>query len=95
MFHENCLQEYLKSEIKSRHFPIKCPSGCEAEVGQMDMEAVLDKALVEKFYDFSLQNYVDTHADEISCCPTADCAYAFARDENDESQFKCPICKKQ
>jgi len=97
MFHTNCFSEYLKSEIHSRHFPIKCPSNCGAEVSQMDMVQVLDQDLVSKFYDYSLQKYVSSHADEISCCPTPNCAYAFVQDqgEDDDNELNCPLCKKK
>jgi len=97
MFHTNCFSEYLKSEIHSRHFPIKCPSNCGQEISQMDMVQVLDQDLVSKFYDYSLQKYVSSHADEISCCPTPNCTYAFVQDqgEDDENVLHCPLCKKQ
>jgi len=56
---------------------------------------ILDKENIQKFYEFSLQKYVDNHADEISCCPTPDCKYAFVRDDDEEdTAFKCPMCKK-
>jgi len=96
MFHTNCFSEYLKSEINSRHFPIKCPSNCGQEVSQVDMVQVLDQDLVDKFYDYSLQKYVSTHADEISCCPTPNCTYAFVQDEGeDDNVLTCPLCKKK
>lgn len=95
MFHENCLAEFCKSEIGSRNFPIKCPSGCGNEVSRVDMQQVLNKDMLSKFDEYSLQKYVDTHADEISCCPTADCKYAFERVEGeDDDELNCPLCKK-
>lgn len=60
------------------------------------MIQVVDKDTIKKFEEYSLQKYVDTHADEISCCPTADCKYAFVRlDDQDDSELVCPLCKKQ
>ena len=55
---------------------------------------LLDKVLVNKYYDYSLQSYVNSHADEVFCCPTPDCKFAFAKDD-DSTEFKCPMCKKQ
>lgn len=60
------------------------------------MVQVLDQDLVDKFYDYSLQKYVSTHADEISCCPTPNCTYAFVQDEGEEDNvLTCPLCKKK
>jgi len=94
-FHTSCLREFLKNEIEGRKFPIYCPLGkeCGKEITQMDMGELLDKGLVDKYYEHSLQQYVDSHADEVFCCPTPDCKYAFAKDD-DDTNFKCPICKK-
>lgn len=57
---------------------------------------VLDKDLITKFYEYNLQKYISTHADEISCCPTANCTYAFAQENEgeDDNVLNCPLCKK-
>ena len=35
---------------------------------------------IEKYFDYSLQKYIEITKDS-SCCPTADCRYAFIYDD--------------
>lgn len=40
-----------------------------------------------------MDHYIDTHPDELSWCPTADCKNAFIKDPNDPN-FTCTFCGK-
>ncbi|KAL4467983.1 hypothetical protein ABPG72_015853 [Tetrahymena utriculariae] len=97
VFHKECLLEYLKNKIQDRKAQILCPDEkCKTEILVEDFKQLLGKEMYDNYVQYSLQSYVDEHGDEMSWCPTADCKYVFAFDENeDDAFFKCPMCKKE
>lgn len=47
IFHQECIEPYLKNEIAEWKFPIKCPV-CRVELDRKtDLEALLDDNLIE------------------------------------------------
>jgi ariadne-1 len=49
--------------------------------------------MYHKFEEYSFNSFVQTHAADVSCCPTPDCKYVFVG--SDESpHFLCPICER-
>jgi len=93
-FHKVCLNPYLEAEISNKRFPIKCPmDNCKSEIANEDLMENIEKDIIDKYFEFTLKNYVDIHGDEMSWCPTADCSYAFIYDK-DISVFNCPRCNK-
>ena len=93
-FHKTCLNPYLESEISQKKFPIKCPMEyCKAEIQNEDLMENLEKEALEKYWEFTLKNYVELHGDELSWCPTADCNYAFIFDK-EIYLLHCPKCMK-
>ena len=94
IFHDTCLAEFIKTEIKNRKFPLTCPStDCRIELTSFDINDLIEKKMLEQYYEITLKQYVETHQDEMSCCPTADCKFAFLK-EPDQTLFNCPVCKK-
>jgi len=94
VFHEECMREYLKSKIDEKGFPILCPElECKSEIRLNDVADFMDETYKEKFESFSFKSYLEKNADEVSCCPTADCPFAFVK-EDDQNQLQCPVCKK-
>ena len=93
-FHKVCLNPYLETQISQKKFPINCPmDNCKAEISNEDLMENIEKDTIEKYWDFTLKNYVDIHAEEMSWCPTADCSYAFVYDK-ETSVLNCPKCMK-
>jgi len=93
VYHEDCIKEYIKMKIDEKGFPITCPApDCKSEVTLADAE-ILGQEYVDKFISFSLKSYIEKHVDEVSCCPTPDCPFAFLAEEG-QNEFKCPACNK-
>ncbi|EAS06981.2 IBR domain protein (macronuclear) [Tetrahymena thermophila SB210] len=94
IFHKNCLAQYFTTQINEKKFPLKCPnSNCTLPINQQDLREVLNEIEIQRYEKFSLQNYIDSNADEISWCPTPNCEYAFII-EKDQNQLNCPKCNK-
>ncbi|EAR81869.2 IBR domain protein (macronuclear) [Tetrahymena thermophila SB210] len=94
IFHKNCLAKYFTSQINEKKFPLKCPnSNCIFPIEQQDLREVLNEIEIQRYEKFSLQNYIDSNADEISWCPTPNCEFAFII-EKDQNQLSCPKCNK-
>ncbi len=94
VFHEECMKEYLQAKIDEKGFPIICPElECKNEITLTDVIEFMDDKYREKFESFSFKAYLEQNANEVSCCPTADCPFAFVKEE-DQSQLQCPVCKK-
>ena len=93
IYHDTCLAEFVKMKIDERKFPIVCPSeDCKKELTKTDMKELIDKNYEDKFYEYSLKNYIETHQNDLSCCPTADCKYAFVKVPG-QALFTCPVCR--
>ncbi len=96
LFHNQCMEEYLKVSILDGKFPINCAEAeCGKEVTIGDIRDIVDEDMMEKFYKFSFNNYMTEHPKEISCCPTANCNFHFYWLEEDGKEFECPECKKK
>ena len=92
IFHLNCLSSYLQSQIDQRKFPLVCPQfKCGKQVIIENINGIVSQEYLDKFYNYTLQSYINVNAETVSCCPTADCQYAFVFDEEDHA-FKCPVC---
>lgn len=92
-FHKSCLHPYLEGEISNKKFPIKCPmENCPKEILNEDLMENMEQTSIDKYLDFTLKNYVDIHAAEMSWCPTADCNFAFVYD-NEIRVLNCPRCR--
>lgn len=92
IFDRQCLNRYLTGAINDRNFPLKCP-GCKVELSQEDISNSVDIETYNKYNRFMLQNFVDTHSDDFSCCPTPNCSYVFVA--GGESYFQCALCFKE
>lgn len=93
-FHKACLNPYLEAEIANKRFPIICPmENCKSEVANEDLMENIEKDQIDKYFEFTLKNYVEIHGDEMSWCPTADCNYAFIYDK-EITVLNCPRCNK-
>ena len=67
MFHNNCLFEYFELLINERKFPIKCPQeNCNLEIVLQDLVEILDKNLMDKFYGYTLNKYIDDNLQEVN-----------------------------
>lgn len=94
LLHPACIHEYLTLQVNDRKFPILCPlPECKLEVSILDLQERLEPATYHKFEEFSFNNFVQTHAADVSCCPTPDCKYAFVW-TGESPHFLCPICEK-
>ncbi|KAL4512950.1 hypothetical protein ABPG72_017635 [Tetrahymena utriculariae] len=94
IFHKVCLSKYFNTLISQKQFPINCPnSECILPVQQYQIQEILSEEDFIKYEKFTLQNYIDSNADEISWCPTSNCEYAFIID-NGQTKLNCPGCKK-
>ena len=70
--------------IDQRKFPLICPQfKCGKQVVIENISGIVNEQYMEKYYSFTLQNYINVNAETVSCCPTADCKYAFVYDDED------------
>jgi len=91
IFHQECLEQYLKTQIEDSKFPIKCPiPECNQEIGDHDLKDILPEELYSKFNEFTLNQAVQKQSD-MCWCPTADCKYAYSLPEG-QTQLNCPMC---
>jgi len=91
-FHQNCLENYLVQKINNKEFPLKCPKKyCSNKLRLVDVMDFLPVDMQEKFVSISLKAYVEAN-DDICCCPTAGCNYAFFKTYR-PGRFKCSLCK--
>jgi hypothetical protein len=72
LFHQECIQEYLQTEILDSKFPLKCPFiDCAHELSINEIYERVEEDFVEKFDNFTFNSYIQDHP-EVSCCPTPD-----------------------
>jgi hypothetical protein len=51
---------YLKEEIKNSKFPVYCPGAkCKLEMQIEDLRELMNDAEIEKFYNFTLNKFVE------------------------------------
>ncbi len=91
-FHQNCLEGYLMQKMSNKEFPLKCPKKyCSNKLRLVDVMDFLSVDMQEKFVAISLKDYIEAN-DDICCCPTAGCTYAFLKTYR-PGRFKCSLCK--
>ena len=91
IFHKECLEDYIKSQIADLKLHISCPeASCGTQLAQVDIKACITKDHFERFEKLMLDEAVGNLSD-IFWCPTADCKYAF--DPNGQNELRCPFCK--
>ncbi len=94
--HYKCFDEYIKSQVEENKIPIKCPN-CNKDIHPnfiIDSLQNSNPQLVQKYDDFSLNNFVLNNNKDYSCCPTPGCKNIFFFVEG-EPRFKCNICNKE
>ncbi|CAD8113728.1 unnamed protein product [Paramecium primaurelia] len=92
IYHQKCLNQYCVTQIQARQFPLCCPTiECKKPMIYSDLTEVLDDQNLYEFQQFTFKQYVESHGDEYSWCPTPDCKYVFIADD---AQFNCPSCTK-
>jgi ariadne-1 len=95
IFHEQCMSGYFKTQIDDKKFPLTCPDGeCKQELVIADLREILDKTYQNKWSDYTLNNFIETHNTDMYWCPTPDCKYAFVKADG-EHRFLCPSCKQE
>jgi hypothetical protein len=94
-FCRECLNGYLTMKISEKAIPIPCPfNGCTTNVSESDLRLLIEPKLMEKYEKFMLSNFIETNANDFSCCPTPNCPYLFYYEPGD-FDFKCPKCQKR
>jgi len=94
-FCRDCLVDYLTMKISEKAIPIPCPfNGCTSNVSESDLHLLIEPKLMEKYEKFMLSNFIETNANDFSCCPTPNCPYLFYYEPGD-FDFKCPKCTKR
>ena len=98
IIHSTCFDDYIENAINSGKVPIKCPYCNKEDINEMYIKDSLNKNnkynLIEKFEKFNMNYFIMQHPEDISCCPTPGCNYAFIYEEGDD-YFECPLCKKE
>jgi len=85
---------FMHNQIQMRKLPLICPlENCHQEIQLSDLVNTLrgDDDIPEEYIKYTLETYIENH-DNINCCPTAGCLYAF--DKPFENKFTCPLCQK-
>jgi hypothetical protein len=96
LFHKECIARHIETQLQNKKFPIMCPNEeCKQEIDERDIEDFLSKETLSKYKTFRLSSFIEANSDEYSCCPTADCNYIFFYEKDTDSNFECPMCKKQ
>ncbi|TNV77477.1 hypothetical protein FGO68_gene1463 [Halteria grandinella] len=93
IFHQECIEPYLKNEIAEWKFPIKCPV-CRVELDRKtDLEALLDDNMIELVKIRELEQGL-MQMKGFTRCPTADCPQSFIYDDQqDDPDFQCTVCQ--
>ena len=96
--HGSCFDDYIENAINSGKVPIKCPCCNKEDINEIYIKDSLNKNnkfnLIEKFEKFYMNYFIMQHPEDISCCPSPGCNYAFIYEEGDD-YFECPLCKKE
>ena len=97
IIHNTCFDDYIENAINAGKVPIKCPYCSKEDINELYIKDSLNKNnkinLIEKFEKFNMNYFIMQHPEDISCCPTPGCNYAFIYEEGDDL-FECPLCKK-
>mmetsp|Transcript_15161 Transcript_15161/g.12906 ORF Transcript_15161/g.12906 Transcript_15161/m.12906 type:complete len:199 (-) Transcript_15161:120-716(-) len=96
IFCKACIEDYLTLKINEKGFPIKCPKeGCGKKFDEAeDIKKILSPEMVEKYDEFKIKHFLETHSTEVIVCPTPDCKYYKMKEMIEEDEFKCKECEK-
>ena len=98
IIHEPCFDNYILNSINEGKVPIKCPYCNKQDINEIYIKDSLininKEELIEKFDKFNMNYFIMQHPDEVSCCPTPGCNYAFIYEEGDD-HFECPLCDSE
>lgn len=95
VFHKECLQLYVKSQMDMGKCPAICPDAkCGKELNEDDLKQLLNKDDLEKYHTLAFRRALEIQPD-ISWCPTVNCNYAFFFEDDKGTDFRCEVCKKQ
>ena len=95
-FHFKCFERYLQTVMAEKKFPLRCPmDGCLVELPEYDTMKNLSKTYRRKFHSFTLKSFVETHENEIFCCPSPNCDYFEFLAGSACKSFECRKCKKK
>ena len=99
LFHETCLSEYVKQQLKDRKVPINCPS-CLVEMNYNDFAQFFNEEKLEELDRILFKQFTDQRMKDASWCPTPDCPYVFELKKEDlapgsewNGEFTCPLCE--
>jgi len=93
-FHEDCLKEYVEKKVEGKDVLIFCPRKvCATAMRLVDLMDFLDAQKQEKYVYAALNSYVESMED-VNCCPTPTCHYAFLKSYKPD-RFHCSLCDKQ
>ncbi len=94
IYHRQCIHEHIKAAILSNNVEISCPSeDCTRKLSTNDVETYVEGEILEKFYQFSLNKYVESADNMTSWCPTPGCSAVFEFDEILDN-YRCLVCRK-
>lgn len=94
----NCLTQLTDIAIRERNTSqLKCShQHCAQKLSEQDVRKLVnnDPAKMEAYSNVTLQECLAQEA-SIKNCPTPNCSYAFANENNNWEIFTCPQCKQQ
>ncbi|KAL4454727.1 hypothetical protein ABPG74_021932 [Tetrahymena malaccensis] len=92
VFHKSCLEQYFKTQINMKKFPLNCPnSKCQQSIQYHDIKEILSDQDFQKYEMFQIQNYIDSHQEEYQWCLTPGCSNAFIKDQYSKN-YRCGAC---
>ena len=98
--HGKCFVNYIKEELNSNNFPIRCPICQNEKRHEINYKIILDCLLLNdednlalKLEKISLNHLAENNSEEITYCPTPGCNYMCFYNKN-EYHLNCPLCKK-
>lgn len=92
IYHEECLQQWLKVQIENGQLPIKCPEPkCKKVLPIPDLRELLTEEERKRCYRFEWKMIRDQNPNMIEC-PTPDCEYMFMREDENQTYHQCEMC---
>ena len=74
ILHRTCFNEYFKSKVEVKNFPIMCPEEkCYQDISISDIQEYIDRPTKEKYFEFSLHAFVEENSKNINWCRTPGC----------------------
>jgi hypothetical protein len=92
----NCLQNYFKSTLDTRQFPIRCiGENCNAPFSFEFIQSLLSQADIDKVLRAACDVYIQQNPDKYRYCPVADCGSVYATPNANDTPgnvFNCRNC---